>query len=288
MAVLHNMPPSLREILASPPDKGNRNLWLFTVAARARHVASPAKVRAFLQRVSADWDDRDFSPEIERAVERAFALPADPTPAIPKRKTPDWPAFNAQGWARRIAFTPLFDFTPLSISAEAAIDALFPGDPLLCCATNTRAAVTQPRAAWRGFESAQQFIVPNPMRAHSGHTTEGRISHRCNDNACHHRTYIVVEFDLGTPTEQACVLSSLSSPATPLVMVVWSAGKSFHGWFHVGALNEYHQLRFFRLAAALGADASLWDRSKLVRFPGGRRSPANLIQTIHFFQPKPD
>ena len=95
-----------------------------------------------------------------------------------------------------------------------------------------------------------------------------------------------MEFDRGSPAEQAAILASLDTDLTPLMLVAWSAGKSFHGWFHVGGLSEYAKLRFFRHAVFLGADHTLWDPSKLVRMPGGRRSNGNT-QHVFYFNPDP-
>jgi hypothetical protein len=284
MAVLDSIPPALKAALSNPPQRGSRNVWLLTVAMRARHFGSPAKVRKLLTHAARQWTDRDFAPEIERAVEKAFALPA--TARKPARRLPDWPPFNAAGWARRAASPTPVSPAPLPVTAGAVLDSLFPGNPLLCCALDTRSAITQPRDTWRGFEGGLQFIVPNPMRAAQGRTADGRLSQRCLENACAERTYQVVEFDQGSPAEQAAILGSLSTPLVPLVLAVWSGGKSLHGWFLVSRLSGYASLRFFRHAVSLGADASLWDPSKLVRMPGGRRDTGQT-QTVHFFKPDP-
>lgn len=283
MAVLSNIPPSLLESLRNPPEQGNRNVWLFTVAKRARRFASPDKVRSFLQQVASNWTDRDFFPEIDRAVSRAYS---EGTAASKGPRMPAWPAFNQEAWERRLSTPILFSDQPLPIQPAAVIDSLFPNNPLICAAIDTRSAQTQPRESWRGKEAALQFIVANPMTAETGLNQSGRISSRCLDNATKRRTYQVVEFDRGSPEQQAAILSSLSTAWTPLVLVVWSGGKSLHGWFHVGRLSEYAKLRFFRHAVFLGADPSLWDPSKLVRMPGGRRLGGET-QHIFNFNPNP-
>jgi hypothetical protein len=303
MALLTNLPPSLAEALAHPPERGQRNVWLFTIAVRARHVASPARIRKFLTTIAAQWHDRDFAPEIERAISRAFSSADHSTSAICDQKSqiPPWPPFSPIAWQRRLGTPPKFGLEPLGISAEAAIDALFGttkqsapridasgllvrADPLLCLAIDTRSAHTQPRESWRGLEAGLQFMVANPMIAPTGRTQSGVVSPRCHENATRHRLYQVVEFDRGTLAEQAAILSSLDSDAAPLVLVVWSGGKSLHGWFRVGSLPEQAQLRFFRHAVHLGADASLWDPAKLVRLPGGRRSTGEN-QSVLFLNP---
>lgn len=281
MAVLENIPPSLKEALEHPPSKGERNVWLFTVAKRARHFASQNKIRRLLQHATRHWTDRDFAPEIERAIQRAYEVSEKPIVA-PVKPIPPWPAFSIDAWIRRTRAPTLFSNQPLSIAPDTVLDALYPNNPLLCSAIDTYSAMTQPRDAWRGMEANLQFIVANPMTAVQGINQSGKLSYRCLDNATPSRAYQVVEFDRGTPEDQAAILSSLSTERTPLFLVVSSGGKSLHGWFLVSRLNEYAKLRFFRHAVSLGADASLWDPSKLVRMPGGRRDNGNVQHILHF------
>ncbi len=281
MATLDPLPRSLAELLEQTPAPGNRNLWFFTVARNARHYASPEKIRLVLEAVATRWGDRDFRPEIARAVERAFetggpVLPRPTKPALP------WPPFNQDAWDRRKAGPILFGSTPVDVTSEEVIDRLYPTDALLCLALDTRSAQTQPREKWRGLESNMQFIVANAMTAPTGINQSGKPSPRCHDNATRSRRYQVIEFDRGTLREQAAILSSLHSKQRPLILVVWSGGKSLHGWFLVEGLSEYGKLRFFRHAVFLGADPTLWDPAKLVRLPGGRRDTGVRQDILHF------
>ncbi len=328
MAILDPLPKSLAESLSAEPQPGNRNIWLFTVAKRARHHASPEKIRTFLQRVAANWTDRDFHPEIDRAITRAFESPDQPSSFNPQPSSfpqlPPWPPFNPDAWTRRISHPPLFNLDPLEISPEQILDTLYPTNlvtqaflpvpptlqskilpseathlpadrrritnpkskipsgPLLCLAADVRTAQTQPREHWRGQESTMQFIVANPMTALTGITQSGKTSQRCHDNATRNRRFQVIEFDRGTLREQSAILSSLQSDQTPLILVVWSGGKSLHGWYDVNRLSQYAKLRFFRHAVFLGADSSLWDPAKLVRMPGGRRENGTRQNVLHF------
>lgn len=282
MAVLSNIPPSLREALENPPEPGNRNVWLFTVAKRARRFASEKKVRALLLKVATQWTDRDFTPEIDRAVSRAFnERSAQLQQATAEHKLP-WPDYNQAAWTRRLNTPIPFPEKPLDITTEQVIDRLFPGNPLICAAQDTRSAITQEREAWRGKEAALQFIVANPMTAVTGFNQSGKLSNRCHDNATKCRRYLVVEFDRGEITQQAAILSSLSTQQVPLILVIWSGSKSLHGWFDVQRLNEYQKHRFFRHAVFLGADPTLWDPAKLVRMPGGRRDNGHTQHIFHF------
>jgi hypothetical protein len=52
---------------------------------------------------------------------------------------------------------------PSPANSETIIDALFPGDPLLCAGPSLNLSLTRSREAWRGFLERQQFIVPSSM-----------------------------------------------------------------------------------------------------------------------------
>ena len=303
MATIDTLPPSLAKTLDRCPMAGQRNIWLFTVAAQARHIASPERVRAFLHNFAAQqgWNDRDFTNEIERAIQRAYCMgqqlrdhnqqsapshlpPSNlPTPK-PTRTKFTWPDFDQAAFDLHAQHDPLFDLDPIEIDPTEVMRALYHSDDLLCMALDIRSAITQPLRLWRGTEAAMQFIVANPMVDTIGRTQEGKLSFRCHGNATRSRNYQVVEFDRGTPEQQAGILSSLHSEDVPLVLVVWSGGKSMHGWFDVRDLEETEKQTFFGEAVRLGADASLWDQCKLVRMPGGRRSNGNA-QPILSFQP---
>jgi hypothetical protein len=187
-------------------------------------------------------------------------------------------------WNRYIATSPLFTLDPIPAAPERVLDALFVQDALLCLSLDIRSAVTQSRESWRGMEASMEFLVANPMTSPSGKSKEGRLSHRCHDNATKSRIYQVIEFDRGTPDEQAAVLSALHSPKAPLILAVWSGGKSIHGWFDVRNLSEHDKARFFAAACRMGADRTLWDPCKLVRMPGGKRSNGRP-QPILYFNP---
>jgi len=295
MALLDTLPPSLSATLSRYPAPGERNLWLFRVASQARHIASPERIRTFLHAIVRErgWLDRDFSPEIDRAIKRAFSggQPSNSSPPTTDRRSPTsrtkfaWPPFNEQLYHAAIRSEPLFELEPLAISPTTILDHLFAPTDLLCLSLDIRSAITLPRKAWSGKEAAFQFLVANPMTAATGLTQDGRVSNRCHGNATQSRTYQVIEFDRGSFTEQCSIISSLHTDQTPLILVLWSGGKSLHGWFKVSELTEPEKQSFFAYACELGADSSLWDPCKLVRMPGGRRSNGHT-QHVLDFQPQ--
>ena len=105
---------------------------------------------------------------------------------------PKWPAkdyVRIQEIARH--GSKLSDFTalsPVSLSneirhTETIIDALFPGDPLLCCGWAQDRFDTRCRSEWRGGLAAMPLIVPSPMRALTGRRKrDGKESAHSLDN----------------------------------------------------------------------------------------------------------
>jgi hypothetical protein len=72
----------------------------------------------------------------------------------------------------------------------------------------------------------------------------------------------------------------------PLVCAVHSGNKSLHGWFFVQGQADEKVLRFFRYAAALGADSATWSRSQFVRVPDGQRDNGGR-QTVYYLNFRP-
>jgi hypothetical protein len=82
----------------------------------------------------------------------------------------------------------------------------------------------------------------------------------------------------------AALLWHLSQYA-PLVLVVWSGGKSLQGWFTAQGEDELSQRRFMEYTVAVGADSATWKRCQLIRLPGGIRSPNGNRQIVEYFNP---
>jgi hypothetical protein len=197
-------------------------------------------------------------------------------------------------WEQREAITTsggglvdLWETSPVRFENNAAhteqiIDALFPNNPLLCCAATNATALTAKREEWRGRMSELQSIVPNPMSAITGLNQSGEVSHRCLGNTGPRR-FIIVEFDAGSMDEHAALLLHLAARA-PLALVVFSGAKSLHGWFYCAGVAEEKVAQFFRYAVSLGADRATWARCQLVRMPDGIRNNGKR-QVVCFFNP---
>jgi hypothetical protein len=163
------------------------------------------------------------------------------------------------------------------------VDAIFPGNPLLCVAKSVKEAATRPRETWRGHLTRLPLMVPNPMKNSKGLTQDGRESERCLDNTGPRR-FLVVEQDQGTHDQQAAILWHLAK-FLPLALVVHSGRRSLHGWFFVEGLPAERVEQFMDLACRLGADNALRNPcQQLVRIPDGRRDTGER-QRVLFFNP---
>ena len=176
--------------------------------------------------------------------------------------------------AEGIGVVDLWEASPIRFDdgeshTEEIIDALFPGNALLCVGTDVRNAETAPRESFRGRLSQYQHIVPSPMLALEGLTEEGYLSRRSKDNVGPRR-YLVIEFDKGSTDEHAAILLHLAKEV-PLAMVVHSGGKSLHGWVACQSASERQQEGLMRKVVILGADPATWTRCQFVRMPDATR-----------------
>ena len=172
-------------------------------------------------------------------------------------------------------------------NTEEIIDVLFPGNPLLCVGQSEQIFSTHHREHWRGKLEDRQFIVPSPMSSSEGLTQGGKPTKKSNSNTGPRR-FLVVEQDSyeGVPIprdEQAAVIRHLGSVA-PLVMAVFSGGKSIHAWFYCEGRTEAENREFMEYAVALGADHKMWTRSQFARMPDGTRANGKR-QEVLFFNP---
>ncbi|MBC8868188.1 MAG: hypothetical protein H8E44_02155 [Planctomycetes bacterium] len=277
IAKMRELPQWASDILAATPPRGTGlNRWIFKAAIALRRCGrSDHEIQNTLEAATADQTVR--RDEIPRAVERSAKFMSDRPAATPRRT---WSTENKPlrrkiiEQADGVEVVDLWERSPYRLlddgpNTDEIVDLLFPGDPLLCCASTLRTADTAPRSAWRGKLAAMQFIVPSPMSAETGRTQDGRTSPRCLDNTGP-RKYLVVEQDDGTADEQAAILLHLAVRA-PLALVVTSGNKSLHSWFSCKGATEAQQRKFFDYAVMLGADSATWTPCQLVRMPEGRR-----------------
>lgn len=162
------------------------------------------------------------------------------------------------------------------------IDALFPGNPFLCCGWARHRFETRPRCDWYKMQELE-FIVPSPMKARQGITLDGKLSAHSRDNTGPRR-FIVIDQDNADIDTQAAILLYLAGKA-PMALALHSAGKSLHGWFYCHGQPEEKIRAFMEEAVSLGADRNTWTRSQFVRMPDGLRERERR-QAVYFFNPE--
>ena len=286
------LPQFVRDLLSSPPTRGQGlNNWFYRVARVLHPYRGANEIVTLLQAVTAGEPVKRG--EIERAVERSKATAWKPgQPFRSRPQTSAWPPVNVEQHQAIIrdggGLVDLWEVSPVRFEdnaahTEALIDALFPGDPLLCCGKSNSDFDTRSREQWRGKLTALQLIVPSPMSAVTGITQEGRESAHTLSNTGPRR-FLVVEFDHGGVDEHAALLLHLAARA-PLAIVVHSGNKSLHGWFYCVGQPEERLQRFMQFAASLGADPATWTRSQFVRMPDGTNANRKR-QTLYFFNPE--
>jgi hypothetical protein len=192
---------------------------------------------------------------------------------------------------------------------EEIVDVIFPGDPLLCAGKSRSLFATRARHVWCGRLAEMALIVPNPMLAIRAKTKcGGKVSEHTLE-ATGRQVYQVIEFDFslknrngtadsiweplvrawerdGITINDACAALLLHlATLMPLVLVVFSGGKSLHGWYRVWELTLEERFKFMRYAVSLGADPATWNRSQFVRMPDGLRENGKR-QGTYFFNPQ--
>jgi hypothetical protein len=268
-----------KRVKACPAEGEGVHKWMF-------HAACVA--------VETGMSDDEAAEEIEFRMTRAPNPPSEIIDALRsargerRRSTPRWSPINPAAIAEIVKNGPtlleLISCSPEPIRfvpqsrAEMFIDALFPGNPWLCVGASSSCFRTDLRENLRGRLHLCSLIVPSPMSARRGRTKQGKSSSHSEANTGPRR-YLVVEFDRGTLDQQAALLWHLAAFA-PLALVVFSGGKSAHGWFFCEGQPEDKLQRFFDYAVSLGADSRTWLRSQFVRMPDGKRTDGKTSDAL--------
>ncbi len=286
MTTAGELPRFVRDILSAPPRAGQGvNLYLFRLARVLHAYRTEREILDMLRASVAGCGRVVGEQEIHRAVENSRRVAWQPGaangPARPASST--WPTPDPERrravLAQNDGFTlaDLWESSPVRLAddepqAEAVVDALFPGDPLLCCGQSSAVFATRRRSRWRGRLAGLAVMVPSPMTSRTGRTgrtRDGRVSQHTLENTGPRR-HLIIEQDGGTPDEQAAILAHLGLFA-PLALVVHSGRRSLHGWFRCGSDAEREARALMQYACVLGADRATWTRSQFVRIPDGLR-----------------
>lgn len=126
-----------------------------------------------------------------------------------------------------------------------------------------------------------EYINPSPMSAFVGTNKDGAVSDHTESNTGP-KVYQIVEFDTGAIQEHAAILAHLSKKL-PLALMVYSGGKSIHGWFYCKDAPPDFLTSFFSDACALGADPTLWSKSQFSRMPGMTNAKTNKKQAVLYY-----
>jgi hypothetical protein len=285
------LPQFVRDLLASPPHRGEGlNLWFYRTARVLHPYRDSAEIINLLYAATAG--EAVKRGEIERAVERSKATAWQPGQLRCGAAFSAWPKVNQEQreaiTATGFGLVDLWEISPIRFEDSAAhteqiIDVLFPGNPWLCVGASNSNFKTRRREELRGELASLALIVPSPMTAQRGHTQEGKESEHSLENTGPRR-FLVIEQDRGSIDEQSAILYHLAQRA-PLVIAVHSGSKSLHGWFCSAGVAQEKVARFFRYAVALGADRALETRNQFARMPDGLRDNGNR-QTVYFFNPE--
>ena len=232
-----------------------------------------------------------FTPdrEILSAIQTAYEV----TPSTGTARVRPWPMPNKtlQGECKRLSARRGWSLDALRESSALTVKDALEADPwfflaalvgqgaLVCIGQGVAKFETLPLEDVRTQLHLWEFVVPNAMSAFEGkRKSDGELSAHTLDNTGP-RQNIVVEFDNGTPDEQAARHIWLSEFRN-LRLVVFSGSKSLHGWYE--AQNEADDRKFMEEAVRLGGDPKTWLKSQFVRLPNGQREDGT-IQRVEFF-----
>jgi hypothetical protein len=306
------LPAKIRKQIEACPVEGQGvHNWLFKSALLLQKYFPEEEIFEILSEyLSCTRPER----EIRDAVANSGRIIRGEVPSSGLTKT--WPAADYTTVHKivlgsRVRLSHLQANSPVRVGidrpmTEEILDALFPGNPLLCFGLSANSFYTKPREFWRGRGSSFQFIVPNAMAKETGITKDGKDSKRCLDNTGPRR-FLVIEFDISEDDEnwgsyvrewKATGISVLDAnvalllelarrglPHLPLALAVYSGGRSIHAWYWCEGLTDEQLRPFMERAVRLGADYATWTKCQLVRMPDGTRDNGNR-QQVYFFAPE--
>ena len=205
------LPEFIHKMVEKPPAAGEgAHNFLFDLA----RVLHPWRTDSQITDILFDYAETcgRYVPdrEIADAIDDSRGYAWEPgTPGIPiqaaktRQRRPPWAPVD-QNLLRNIclegiALVDLWEASPIRFEdthtyTEEIIEALFPGDPWLCCALTEYDFATRRREEWRGQLSSRAFLVPSPMLSKTGLTKDGKVSEH-TQVAVGPRQFLVVECD---------------------------------------------------------------------------------------------
>jgi hypothetical protein len=317
MGLTFTAKPLAARLLDSAPEQGNGlHFWLIK-GARECQMSGIKPDRAFdliTQTVTARGG-RIIAREINKAITKAYSQPFNVGTYEHK---PAWPEPDLELieqvtmeriWSVPSVLAELEAKSPEKLSKPTGeiIRRLFPYDSLIAAGFDMRDTTVYQLSRIADGLHKWPLIVPSPMLDEYGLTKDNKQSGRCLSNTGPRR-FLVTEFDFkkhndkgertkyadlielweahGMTVQDACAAIVLHlMQYGPLVLVVYSGGKSLHGWFYCAGESEEEGSRlnkFMRYARILGADPATYTPSQFVRMPGAIRPETKKQQTIHY------
>jgi hypothetical protein len=275
------------QILGEIPDPGaGLNHGLLVAALKLKEWLNypMGKVVDILLPIANERRGKDCTREVNRQVETAFN-----SSGYHEAKGPSGTHYEPGLWRevgiQEASLADLWEASPIRWDdnqphTEEVIDALFPGNPWLCCGQTAYAFETRRREDLRGLLSQLSFIVPNPAISKTGLTEQGYESEHAKSQFPV-RKYVVFEFDAEKDKEiQASIILWLAAKRE-LKLVVDSGGKSLHAWFSAEGVDEPTLLSTYNHLVRLGVDPRTYTRSQFVRLPDGLRDNTIRQATIY-------
>ena len=235
--------------------------------------------------------------ELNDTLSKVYAQGRCPRSPMRQRAYPHrnvkWPTSDPEKRTKLIdrdfGLQALREISPVKCNDEkphtrAILEALFPGDPLVCFGWSKQRFDTRPLSHWLNPEKFQ-FIVPNPMTKPRGaRQSDGKLSARTKDNTGPRR-FLVIDYDDHAGTDIHASASIHLAQSFPLVLVLSSGGKSLHAWYYVQDITDEELRPFMAYACELGGDPAMFNRSQFCRMPDGLRDNGTR-QIIHYFNPE--
>ena len=225
-----------------------------------------------------------ISPMFEKTSDESFWNTRMPLPNVEVNRSAIQRAIRETPWN----MLEMHESAQLNVSecnSMEIIQLLFEPHELICSGT-VKSFKTLTTKDWLSHQLGDQ-IVPNPSRVRVGHNMTGNPSAHCRD-ATGRRKYLIVESDDEKLSldEKASVLRFLQMVVgAELAMVVYSGGKSLHGWFRSSG-NQQTDWEFMKLACKLGADPRMWLPEQLARTPNAIRSKTQTVQKCLYIDPR--
>lgn len=147
----------------------------------------------------------------------------------------------------------------------------------ICAGRKAHEAIFRPLKEWVVSRDIfkMSYMVPNYF-----YETKDR-----SDLSVGERLFLVVEFDADSLDDQFAFFDFLdrTNRNFPLVLIVYSGGKSLHGWFACYGASEHRVVTFCRQATELGADRATYSPSQYIRVPFGWNYKTRNRQLIVYF-----